>query len=42
MSRREGEERAPLFGRWIGWYALMVAELAAIILFCGWLASLNG
>lgn len=35
-------ERPPLFGRWGAWYALVVAELVAIIVLCGVLAGMNG
>jgi hypothetical protein len=26
-----GDERAPMFGRWTVWYALVIAELVAVI-----------
>ena len=39
---RPADERAPLFGRWGGWYALVAAGLLAVILLCGWLAARNG
>ena len=35
-------DRAPLFGRWAPWYALLVVELIAVIAFCGWLAAQRG
>jgi hypothetical protein len=31
-----------LFGRWLPWYALILAELVGVILVCGWLAGRNG
>ena len=34
--------RAPLFGHWGGWYALVVLELLLVIAVCGWLAARNG
>ncbi|MEO6463918.1 MAG: hypothetical protein ABIP29_12665 [Candidatus Eisenbacteria bacterium] len=40
--RRPADERAPIFGRWEIWYALLVAELIAVLLLCGWLAAHNG
>lgn len=39
--RRPADERAPFFGRWRVWYALVVAELIILILLCGWLAAKN-
>jgi hypothetical protein len=39
---RPADERAPLFGRWGAWYALVAADLLAVILLCGWLAAHNG
>ena len=38
---RPADERAPLFGRWGGWYALVAADLVLVILLCGWLAARN-
>lgn len=38
----DDEVRAPLFGRWAGWYAVLIVELVVVILFCGWLAARNG
>ena len=38
----EAGERAPLFGRWGPWYALVVLELVIVILVCALLAARNG
>jgi hypothetical protein len=40
--RRPADERAPIFGRWGPWYALVGAGLLVMILLCGWLAARNG
>lgn len=31
------DDRAPLFGRWGVWYALVVLDLLLVILICAWI-----
>jgi hypothetical protein len=37
--RGERDDRAPIFGRWSAWYAIVLAELALTILALGWIAA---
>jgi hypothetical protein len=36
------DDRAPIFGRWRVWYAIVIANLIAVILLCAVLAGMNG
>jgi hypothetical protein len=40
-TRTTEDERPPVLGSWPRLYALVIAELIAIIILCGWLAGLG-
>ena len=41
VNDRGADEPPPILGRWSRLYALVIAELALVIAFCGWLSRLR-